>query len=47
MLVSKCFKDENGVVFDDNRICILPLVGLDLSDPHKTAYRIKTMLVFS
>jgi len=47
MLISKCFKDEDGQIIDDNRICILPLVDLDFSEPRKTAHRIKTMLVFS
>lgn len=47
MLVSKCFKDKDGIVLDDNRVCTLPLVDLDFSNLHKVAYRIKTMLVFS
>ncbi len=47
MIVSKCFKDKDGQIIDDNRICILPLVDLDFSEPRKTAHRIKTMLVFS
>jgi len=47
MLVSKCFKDEDGKIIDDNRVCTLPLVDLDFSNPHKAANRIKTMLVFS
>lgn len=47
MLVSKCFKDEAGVIIDDNRVCTLPLVDIDFSKPRKATQRIKTMLVFS
>lgn len=47
MLVSKCFKDKDGQVINDNRVCTLPLVDLDFSKPRKTVHRIKTMLVFS
>jgi hypothetical protein len=47
MLVSKCFKDENNTIIDNNLVCYLPLVNLDFSNPHQAAHRIKTMLVFS
>lgn len=47
MLVSKCFKDKDGVIIDDNKVCNLPLVDIDFSKPRKAARRIKTMLVFS
>lgn len=47
MLVSKCFKEEDGTIIDDGRPCTLPMINLDFSKPRKTARRIKTMLVFS
>lgn len=47
MMVSKCFKDKDGMILDENKTCKLPIVNLDFSNPQQAAHRIKTMLVFS
>ncbi len=47
IIVTKCFKDKDGVIIDDNKVCVLPLVDIDFSNPQQAVHRIKTMLVFS
>lgn len=47
MKVSNCFKDESGIIIDDNKQAIVPLAKIDWSNPIKAANKIKTLIVFS